>query len=180
MPILNQSLEFNELPADARQAFTDSKADKVVLPAGTLLFRFSGHSNLSPWWSEVKYLPNLLLSAKMANKSLYEYVRKTNAVLRRWDPNMSNLIIAKLNTDIYSFKGSISPQNEAAVYMDTENVKKYKKRFTKPVFFGGGNSQVYIKGLSDSGISIVIPAGVVNIFDEVDAITDFLHSYGIF
>ena len=180
MAMLNQALEFNDIPADARLAFTEAKAEKVVLPAGTLLFRFSGHSNLSPWWSEVKYLPGVLLSAKLSKKNLYEYVRKTNAVLRKWDPNMSNLIIAKLNADVYSFRGSISPQNEAAVYMDNADVKNYKKRFTKPVFFGGGNSQVYIKGLSDSSLSIIVPAAAVNIFDDIDAITDFLHSYGIF
>jgi hypothetical protein len=57
---------------------------------------------------------------------------------------MYSLVIAELNEEVKAFKGTISPQNEASVYMNPNDQLNYKKKYTKSVFFPGGNSQVYI------------------------------------
>ncbi|WP_019668307.1 hypothetical protein [Eudoraea adriatica] len=179
MPILNQNLDFDQLSSNVRAAFLGCGATKVLLPPGTSLFRFSGHSNISSWWSETTQLPDLLLSAKANGKNLHQYVRTTSAVLRQWDADMYNLVVARLNLPVYAFRGIISPQNEASKYMNPQDFNNYKKRFTKPVFFKGGNGQVYINDLSLSDIDIIVPAGAVNIYDSVDDIINFLIDYNI-
>jgi hypothetical protein len=177
MPFLNQNVDFSQLPNDVQLAFSGMSGTKILLTFGTSLFRFSGHANISPWWSETTELASLLLAAKAAKQNLYQYVRNHSAVLRKWDPDMQHLIIATLNQPVYAFKGSISPQNEAAAYMNTNDIKNYKKKFTKPVFFGGGNGQVYIKDIDASYVNIIVPAGTVNVYDNVDEILDFLIDY---
>ncbi|HVM89478.1 MAG TPA: hypothetical protein VMT76_14925 [Puia sp.] len=178
MSFLNQNLDFSQLSPDVQLAFSGMAGNKILLPFGTSLFRFSGHSNISPWWSEIAQLPQLLLSAKASGQRLFQYIRNHSAVLRKWDPDMQHLIIASLNQPVYAFSGGISPQNEAAAYMNAQ-LKTYKRKFTKPVFFGGGNGQVYIKDLDHSYINIIVPAGTINIYDNVDEILDFLIDYKI-
>ncbi len=179
MSTLNQDIHFDQLPDSVRHAFSGSVGAKVLLTAGTLLFRFSGHANISSWWSEASQLSNLLLSAKASGQSLFQYIRNTTAVLRQWDSGMNNLIVGKLNRSVYAFRGTISPQNEASRYMNSQDLSSYKKRFTKPVFFGGGNGQVYINGIKEEDITIIVPVGTVNTFDKIDDIIDFLISYNI-
>lgn len=177
MAILNANLEFNQLEAEVRSAFPGGVAKKVSLPAGTSLFRFSGHDGISPWWSETADLLGILYAAKASGKPLFQYMRESSAVLRKWYKNsMNSLFIANLTQPVYGFRGVIGPQNEAAAYMDPKN-KAYKQRFTKPVYFRGGNGQVYIKGLTQSHLQIIVPLGTVDIYDDVDAIIDFLVSY---
>jgi hypothetical protein len=178
MSILNQTLDFQQLPVEVKGAFPGNIASKVLLPAGTSLFRFSGHDRLSPWWSETAELGGLLLSAKASGKPLYQFVRDASAVLRRWHSNpMTNLIIGTLNQPVYAFRGIIGPQNEASIYMNVADRDNYKKKFTKPVFYRGGNGQVYINGLAFNDIKFIVPLGAVSIYDSVDEIIDFLVSY---
>ena len=179
MPILNESLRFEMLPIDVRSAFTGFRATKVLLPWGTSLFRFSGHSRISPWWSETNQLSILLLTAKARNHSLFEYARNTTAIKRLWDFGLFNLIIVRLKQPVYAFSGFIAPQNEAAQYKNSQDFINYKKKFTKPVFFSGGNGQVYIKDLEPRHVDFIVPAGAVNIYDDVTEIMDFLISYRI-
>jgi hypothetical protein len=182
MQILNQNLEFEQLSSDFRNAFSGLKADKVLLRLRTSLFRFSGGTHISPRWSETTQLPYLLLSAKQRGQRLDQYIRATNALLRSWDPGMYNLIIAKLNIDVYAFRGTSSFQNEAFKYMNPQDIDNYKKKFTKPVFYQGGNSQVFINNIKDQDINIIVPGGAINIYDEVDDIINFLidNYYSIF
>jgi len=167
------------LPFEVRNAFAGLQATKDLLPLGTLLFRFSGHARISPWWSETNQLSRLLLIVKARNLSLADYIRNTSAIKRLWDPGLFNLIVARLKQPVYAFRGTIAPQNEASQYMNSRDLDYYKKRFTKPVFFGGGNGQVYIKDLDVQHIDFVVPPGAVNIYDKVDEIMDFLISYRI-
>lgn len=177
MSLLNQNMQFGELPGNIRSAFSGGMGAKIQLPAGTSLYRFSGHTHISPWWSQTSELPNLLLSAKAKSQTLFNYVRLTTAVLRKWDSDMYNLIIAELRSPVYAFKGAISPQNEASQYMNVRDLDNYKKKFTKSVFMSGGNGQLYIKDLSSSYLNMIVPAGAVNIYDPIDDIIDFLISY---
>lgn len=176
MAILNQNLTASQLPSRVHHAFSGPIGNSILLPAGTSLFRFAGHSNISPWWSQTSQLKDLLISAKASGQHLNQYIRNTTAVLRIWDSDMYNLIIAKLNVAVYAFSGPIASQNEAARYMNPKDAQ-YKQRFTKPVFFKGGNGQVYIFGLSPGDLTFVVPAGTVNIYDGVDEILDFLKSF---
>lgn len=199
--MLDIGVEFRNLDSSVKGAFIGSIAEKVTLPKNTSLYRFTGGNYLSPWWTETKYLPELLIKAKNSKKPLYQYVRDTTAVLRRWDRNgISHLVIATLKDEVTAFKGGISPQNEAAIYMDPKNLENYKKKFTKPVFFGGGNSQVYIckfqrdpnneiddekkkerkkeidklmSNIEQKYLTYTIPFGVVSIYDNIDEIIDF-------
>lgn len=175
MPILNQNLKFKDLPADVRRAF-HGEPENDLLVANKTLFRFSSHSGISPWWSDARELSGLLLAAKASGRALSRYVRERTAVLRQWDPDMTYLIVARLNKPVYAFRGIISHQDEAAVYMDPEDLKNYKKKFTKSVFFRGGNGQVYINGLQQHDVDIIVPMGTVYIYDKIDDILDFLIS----
>jgi|GEM_PF-5509767 len=178
MAFLNQTIDFQQLSPEIKGAFPGGTATRVLLPAGTSLFRFSGHDRLSPWWSETTELGGLLLEAKTSGKPLYQYVRETSAVLRKWYSNtMSNLVVATLNQPVYAFKGIIGPQNEAAIYMNPLDKQNYKKKFTKPVYYRGGNGQIYINGLTITCIQYVVPLGTVSVYDNIDEIIDFLISY---
>jgi hypothetical protein len=176
MSLLNQNVQFADLPGNIRNAFSGGMGTKIQLPAGTSLYRFSGHTHISPWWTETTELTGLILGAKSSGQSLFNYIRTSSAVLRQWDSNMYHLIIAQLTTPVWAFKGLISPQNEASKYMDVNDVN-FKKKFTKPVFMGGGNGQVYIKDIAAHHLNIIVPAGAVNIYDKIDDILDFLVSY---
>ena len=177
MSTLNQNISFNDLSGNVRGAFIGNSGTKIQLNSGTCLYRFSGHSHISPWWTETKELPGLLLSAKSSGQSLFNYIRTTTAVLRQWDADMYNLIIAELRIPVWAFKGIISPQNEASKYMNPNDLNNYKKKFTKPVYMHGGNGQVYIKDLASHHLNIIVPAGAVNVYDKIDDILDFLSGY---
>jgi hypothetical protein len=92
---------------------------------------------------------------------------------------MYHLIVVALTQPVYGFQGTIAPQNEAARYMDSEDLAAYKKKFTKSVFFRGGGGQVYIPNLTQAYVHYIVPAGVVNIYDDIDDITDFLAHYKV-
>lgn len=179
MAALNQDIQFEKLDGSVRAGFSGGVAAKRLVGAGTRLFRFSGHSNMSAWWTEANELPALLIGAKGEKKNLAQYVRERSAVLRLWNPDMYNLIVAVITQSVYGFQGKIAPQNEAARYKNSKDLTNYKKKFTKPVYFKGGGGQIYIPNLTSQHMSIIVPAGVVNIFDDIDEITDFFVSYKI-
>jgi len=179
MAILNQDLQFEKFDSSVRAGFSGGMATKRLVGAGTKLFRFSGHSNMSAWWTDANELPALLIGAKGEKKNLAQYVRERSAVLRLWNPDIYNLIVAVITQSVYSFQGKIAPQNEAAKYKDSKDLANYKKKFTKYVYFKGGGGQIYIPNLTPQHISIIVPAGAVNIYDDIDEITDFLVSYKI-
>ena len=199
MSTSNFDVEFYQLSDDVKGAFIGSIATKERLTRNTLLYRFCGGPGLSPWWTEAKYLPDLLLKAKASKKALYQYVRDTTAILRRWDGNsISHLVIATLNEELSGFKGDISPQNEATIYMSPLDTENYKKKFTKQVFFRGGNSQVYINRfqmekydrndeemkkkiekqmdeIQKRYLTYTVPFGTVSIYDDIDIIIQKCH-----
>jgi len=51
------------------------------------------------------------------------------------------------------FEERSSFQNEAFKYMNPQDIDNYKKKFTKPVFYQGGNSQVFINNIKDQDIN---------------------------
>ncbi len=170
------------LDPSVRQAFGASQLTPVTLNPGTMLYRFSGwdiinpgRNVVSPWWSEGSGLLEVLLAAKASNKTLEQFVRNRSAVLRAWN-NISCLVMVRLSARKDAYRGSIAFQNEAKPYMD-RNSAKYKQKFTKPVFFGGGGSQVWVPDLKTTEFSITIPFRTINITDDVDEIIDFLASY---
>lgn len=145
LQMLSFDVQFGDLENSERSAFVGSVAKREVLGAHTSLYRFCENDYLSPWWTETKYLPGLLFGGLVSKKPFYHFIRDTSAVLRGFKNAMTHLVVASLNEDVIAFKGGISPQNEAAIYMN-KNSEHYKKRFTKPILFGGGNQQVYING----------------------------------
>jgi len=85
-------------------------------------------------------------------------------------------VLVRLNARKEAYRGSIAFQNEARPYMD-RNSATYKQKFTKPVFFGGGGSQVWVPDLKTTEFSIAVPFKTIHISDDVDDIIDFLVSY---
>jgi hypothetical protein len=178
MPLLNETISFTDLSNEVRGSFTAGQAKKVLLPAGTSLFRFSGHNGISPVWAETNQLGSILLAAKASGKRLDQYVREKLAVLRLWNPGMTYLIVAELTQPVWGFRGLIEKQNEAAAYMNNGS-SLYKKRFTKPVFFSGGIGQVQIPGLNQAHLRFVVPAETILIHDPIDEILDVLIDYKV-
>ncbi len=178
MPLLNETASFADLSVEARHSFAGGIATKLLLNPGVSLFRFSGHNGISPVWAETNHLGNILLSAKNSGKRLDQYIRERLAVLRLWNPGMSYLLIAELTQAVWGFRGIIEKQNEAAAYMD-KNSQQYKTRFTKPVFLGGGISQLFIPGLTSQHLRFVVPASTILVYDKIDDILDLLISYRI-
>lgn len=181
------TLKFSELPDDVKSAFSGIHGNKVRLQKGTSLFRFSDHPYASPWWSETSQLMDLLLTARAKGIPLYNHVRSSTAILRSFNPGFFNLLVVELTQDLQAFRGRVAPQNEASKYMDNRYSKHYKQRYTKPVFFGGGNGQVYIprfhRQLLEKHIDMKVPrinlmdyakweveAGTINIYDKIDDI----------
>jgi hypothetical protein len=70
MPVLNEQLQFEKFENYIRSGFNGGRANKKLLKQGALLYRFSGHTNLSAWWSEINDLPLLLMGAKKKRKVL--------------------------------------------------------------------------------------------------------------
>lgn len=178
MSVLNENMQFANLSLEVRNSFSGAMAKKVLLNPGTSLFRFSGHNGISPVWAETTQLGNMLLSAKNSNKRFDQYVREKLAVLRMWNPGMTYLIVTELIQPVWAFRGNIEVQNEAAAYMNKDSAK-YKQRFTKPVFFGGGIGQVQIPGLNQTHLRFVVSAGTIFIHDPVDEILDVLISCNV-
>lgn len=176
MQTAKQAIEFKDLPNDVRSAFR-GLGSKVELSANTSLYRFTSHPGISPWWSETKHLAEVLLSTKASGKGLPKHIRSSTAVLRRWDSGMSYLTIGILKRPVHAFRGIIAPQDESTIYRNASDLSNYKKRYTKSVFFGGGNGQVYIPQVKSTDLSILVPIGTINIYDDVDDILDFLESY---
>jgi hypothetical protein len=173
MPLLNETVSFADLRPEVRGSFSAGLAKKVLLPAGTSLFRFSGHNGISPVWAETSQLSSVLLGAKASGKRLDEYIREKLAVLRLWNPGMTYLIVAELIQPVWGFRGLIEKQNEAAAYMSNRS-PLYKKKFTKPVFFSGGIGQVQIPGLNQAHLHFIVPAQTILIHDPIDEILDVL------
>lgn len=175
--ILNQTLNFKDLSPYDKAAFS-GHVTKEIFMENTLLYRFSDHDRItSPWWSDASDLGHTLLTCLNNQQSLVDYVRQHSAVKRQWN-QLQDLIIIKLNVRAFGLRGLARPQNEASIYTNKDSIH-YKEKFTKPVYFKGGSSQVYIPNLNMSNISVVVPAGAVNIYDDVKDILDFLISYKI-
>jgi hypothetical protein len=176
------------LKSEDRNAFLNQETTSMKLPAGTLLYRFSGIDVIpekkktsdtelkfiTPWWSEAKGLYDFLEQAKSSNIPFQNYLRKRSAVKRSWN-SLSCLIIAKLNVEKHVYSGTIAPQNEASSYSDKSS-GEYKKKYTKSVFFGGGGKQVFIPNLLEKEIEIKLPHETVYISDKIDEIIGFLES----
>ena len=138
------NVAFHQLQPYVRDAFKDKHANSITLSANTSLFRFAGGNEISPWWTETKYLLNFLLKAKASNIPMHQYVRRKAAVLRQWQNPMTSLVIYKLTQSVPAFEGIASPQGEADVYRNPQDIQRYKAKYTKSVFFEGGSGQVYI------------------------------------
>jgi len=91
-------------------AFSGNNGNKILLLAGTSLFKFTlsiGHGNsVSPWWSETKDLAGIFADAITKNECLATYVRKRTAVFKHWN-EQKFLSIISLNQPVYVYEGDI-------------------------------------------------------------------------
>jgi len=166
--MLNASLDFNQLSIDDKNAFKGI-GSKTLLSPGTLLFRFALTDHNSEWWSE----------AKSSRDTFADYIRKRTTVFKHWNIQ-KYLIIARLAQPVYAFKGLIAPQS-FGIRRDL-NAKGQPipgKKYTKPVFWGGGFNQVLIKNITPSHYKMEIMAGVIEITDPIDVIEDTLIDFGL-
>ena len=166
-----------------RKAYKGGITEELQLLSGTKLFKFSSYDaantngGVTAWWTEISELPGILQSAMKEKKMLEHYVRDSNAVLRQWN-GLNSLIVIELTKNMTAYKGEIASQNEASSYMD-RNDPNYKKKFTKPVFFVGGNQQVYINNISSNDFKVIIPSGTISSYDNINDIVNFLKSFHI-
>lgn len=154
--VLNQNLNFKDLPAAHQAAFSGRRARKMLLQAGQQFYKFTDaplvrpprkpgeKPSISPWWSAVipiveqdTGLQGLLDSAKNLDVSPATFARARNAVTLQWN-SMSGLTIMQLLVPAYSFVGGVAHQP-----IDERN--EYKN-----VVYIGGAIQVYIPSLSPS------------------------------
>ena len=174
--MLNDNLEFAQLPASEQAAFRGPGV-KTQLPAGTRIFRFSVSDYNSPWWSEVKDLAGILSDAKRSNETFATYIRKRTAVFKHWNIQ-NNLVIAELTQPVFAFKGIIAPQMLGRRDLNKNGQPVFGKKYSKPIFWGGGFSQVFLKGIDTTHYKVVLPAGAILITDPIDDIAATLYQYG--
>ena len=156
--ILNQKLNFNDLPVEHQAAFSGRRARKVLLHAKQQFYKFTDASlvrpprkpgdkpSVSPWWSAVEPiveqdtgLQGLLDRADNLGVSPATFARARNAVTKQWN-SMSGLVIMQLLTPAYGFVGGVAHQ-------PIDERKDYKN-----VVFIGGAIQVYIPSLGPSQV----------------------------
>jgi hypothetical protein len=147
MPILNEGVSFDSLPADNRQAF-NGKGIPRLFPAGWQLYKFTKHplsSLMSPWWSSVEPLdtgdPGLKVSLERAARlavTPQQLARVRSAVTQQWN-SMDNLLRIKLTRPVYGFVGRCSSQ-------------RVDQDVSPKVVFIGGAWQVFIPGLARADV----------------------------
>ena len=177
MPILNETLAFTAVPANAKAAFVGGAAHRTLLPAGTDLYKFTGFGavpevgghSYSPWWAAVLPLPGTsdpgldghLAAAKAAGIPILTYARDKFAVMLGWNSlgnpqsGMAKVVRIRLLQAVYGFGGLTQRQRETVDpkrVVGTVNV--HKSPLNPPIFMGGAY-QLYIPNLTGSTVQAV-------------------------
>jgi hypothetical protein len=151
--------------AEVLHAFDRGLATKVLIPAGTALYKFTDWDMLSdthgvtPWWSPRKpyrWDPGLdfrLDLAKQAKQHPSELTRQVAAVRTNWN-GLANILTASLARDVWGFWGRVGWQPKFGNF-PLEHMVKFDKVLTElmkgkePNRIGlpGMGGQFYIPGM---------------------------------
>jgi hypothetical protein len=160
--ILNEDLRFVDLDATVKLAFR-GVPDRISLTPNVQLYKWTSHplvhgTRITPWWSFVQTtrLPSGMVAegfriaeerAARLGKSHREFTRARAAVSGQFGNTMSNLLVIRLNVQVWGFAGQASGQREFA---DEE-------RELRDVYLIGGGHQVWIPNLTPRHVT-PIPA----------------------
>lgn len=155
--MLNEQLEFFSIPVEVKRAFLGIP-DKVVLKAGTRLYKWSDHRlpashgaaearSITPWWSYYRQtvLPGGLVvegfnesreRARALRVSHRDYQRVRSAVSERFNNRMRHLLLIELLQDVWGFAGTASGQPE------------FKDPALANVYLIGGQGQLWVPNLT--------------------------------
>ena len=173
MPTLNETLAFNQLPADVRAMFVGQAARRLHLPAGSALYKFTGfgvmpgraYADMSPWWAletpvDAANDPGFsghLRQAQAEGRSMLDYARDRFAVMLQWNslgvPNtgLAKAVHITLKQPVYGFGGLCQRVHEAPA----EGGRRIKpgREAVAPPKFRGGAYQVFIPNLPSSAVN---------------------------
>ncbi len=150
--ILNEDLSFEKLPEDWQRTFRGRRAEKRLLGANHLLFKFTEHGlfktdgTVTPFWSSIvpitpadPGLAGMQARAAALNCGPAVAARARSAVSRQWN-GMTNLLEARLLVEAYAFVGQCSGQR---INDDDQSAN---------VVFIGGAWQLLVPNLGRSSI----------------------------
>jgi hypothetical protein len=159
-----------------RDAFLNGSADKVLLPAGTVLYKFNAFSTLhgpdpaaqfrpiSPWWSPYhpfRHDPGWEAKKRIAahlGVSVREWGRVTSAVKENWN-SLQHLLVITLKHNVYAFFGGFAQQQRMDPGAASTRVTRSDVGGFVPEGRGrtrnlpGGGTQFYIPNLRPANIS---------------------------
>lgn len=174
-PILNEQNNWGTVGAivtdeekntQVRDAFRGGQADKVLLPVGTVLYKFNEYPSLvsnkgaiSPWWSPYQpfmHDPGWLAKIEMAKHfqiSVKEWGRVTSAIKENWN-SLDLLLVITLKSEVYAFFGGFASMDRIDKGTDS------KRNLTVPgedsghgARLPGGATQFYIPNLEPGHIA---------------------------
>lgn len=158
---LNQNVGWNDLEDFVRAAFQTKfgMPEKVLLPAGTVLYKFNdfrtlhGPSSnaLSPWWSPYnpyKHDAGWVQKEKIAKAngvSVREWGRLTSAVKENWN-SLNYLLVINLKVPVYGFFGGFSQMSRIDVGVASKVRPGEMRGGSKNL--PGGATQIFIPNLT--------------------------------
>ncbi len=154
MPILNEGITFDQLPANNRAPFV-GRGTPRLFPVGWEFYKYTKYplaavGPVSPWWSSVKPLdvndPGLEGSLQRAGRlgvDPQRFARARAAVTQQWN-SMDHLLRIRLVRPVYGLVGRCSAQ----LVDDTLQTQAEKDENRKKVVFIGGAWQAFIPGLT--------------------------------
>jgi hypothetical protein len=162
---LNHDVGWNDLEPFVRSAFQTKfgMPEKVLLPAGTVLYKFNDFrtlhgpngNGLSPWWSpynSYKHDAGWEQKAKIAKAngvSVREWGRLTSAVKENWN-SLNYLLIITLKDSVYGFFGGFSQMAR----IDAGAASKVKAGEARGAGknLPGGATQIFIPNLTSDHV----------------------------
>ena len=170
---LNEKLSWGEVGAistgagtSVADAFKSKHAEKVLLTAGTKLYKFNdfncparpGSKELSPWWSpydDYRHDGGWVQRKKLAELlgvSIREFGRVTSAVKENWN-SLQYLLIVTLSRPVYAYYGDFAQ-------MPRQDKGQASKRVTTAPSGGGSfmaEGRGATKNLPGGGTQFYIP-----------------------
>lgn len=159
-----------------RDAFKNALAEKVLIGAGTLLYKFNNYNSLhgsdaaaqyrpvSPWWSPFhpfRHDPGWAEKKKLAGHlgvSVREWGRLTSAIKENWN-SLTYLLVITLKHDVYGFFGGFSQMAAQDAGSTSLRITQGTEKGFVPEGRGarknlpGGATQFYIPNLRPTNIT---------------------------
>ena len=169
---MNEHLEWDEVSEIAMGEktvgncfFRYAEPTKELLPANTLLYKFSNYDSLpdkrdvSPWWSSVlerqedSGLKNRLLLAQHLKVNPLEWGRVTSVIKENWS-TLEYVIFIETTTPIYGWMGGFSAFKRIDTGKKSKRDTVLEPKGSSP-FLPGGARQLFIPNLQKDHIKLI-------------------------